>query len=727
MVTNRKLLAATAMAVLFQAAGTQAQSIEIGTNAAASTNTSIAIGNDSVAVDDGTTAVGDGAEALNPRATAAGAQAQASGANSVAVGAGATAANTQATALGVDANASNILSTAIGGASRANLYGTAVGAGAQATGLNAQTFGTQSVASGTSSVAVGHQTRATGVRSTALGQQATATGTDSLALGSRAAASAAGGVALGSDSVTGAVVNTTGGTIGGTAYTYAGTNAASTVSLGYTGFERTLTNVAAGRVTSLSTDAVNGSQLFATNQAIETVITNVTTLQDDALLWDPALAAFSASRAGIAQNRITNVAAGDVSSASTDAVNGSQLFAVETQVDQNTTDITNINSTVTTLSNDALLWDPTLAAFSASHAGVAQNRITNVAAGDVSSTSTDAVNGSQLHAVQTQVDQNTTNIANLDTRVSTAEGDITAIDNRVTTIEGDVSNLTTTVNEQADQIAELDASAVKYDRNADGSVNYNNVTLAGQGGTTISNVAAGVADTDAVNVAQLRDAVDGLSEMNDLAVQYVADDNGKATNTVALTGDGTGSPVKITNVAAGTSDMDAVNYGQVKNQVAYDTDANGVRTNTITLSGNGGAAVRIGNVADGVAASDAVNVSQLNGVRQDAYNYTDNRVTELREYTDNRINNLSGDIRELRSESRGGIASTMAAAQLRYADRPGVVSVAAGFGGFKGSTSFAGGLGWTSQDLKWRVNGSVGVSLDNGDVAWGVGASYAFD
>jgi trimeric autotransporter adhesin len=49
--------------------------------------------------------------------------------------------------------------------------------------------------------------------------------------------------------------------------------------------------------------------------------------------------------------------------------------------------------------------------------------------------------------------------------------------------------------------------AVKYDRNADGSVNHENATLEGNGGTTIHNVAAGVETTDAVNVGQLNDAI----------------------------------------------------------------------------------------------------------------------------------------------------------------------------------------------------------------------------
>ena len=304
---------------------------------------------------------------------------------------------------------------------------------------------------------------------------------------------------------------------------------------------------------------------------------------------------------------------------------------------------------------------------------------------------------------------------------------MTNLENRVTTIEGDVSTLSTTVTTQGEQIDALDAAAVKYDKNADGSVNYDRVTLAGSSGTTISNVAAGVADTDAVNIAQLRDAVDDLSGTDDLAVHYVADSNGKATNTVALTGDGTGSPVSITNVAAGKNATDAVNYSQIENQVSYDTDANGGRTNTITLSGANGQSVRMSNLSDGIAATDAVNVRQLNGVRQDAYSYTDNRVTELRNYTDNRFATLTGDIRQQREEARGGISSAMAAAGIRYDDRPGKGSIGVGTGGFKDGFAIAGGLGYTSEDGLWRLNSAVSYSPTADAFSWNAGASWTFN
>jgi autotransporter adhesin len=97
-------------------------------------------------------------------------------------------------------------------------------------------------------------------------------------LGSGSIANNANDVALGSNSTTSATVATTGTMINGAAYTFAGTAPGSTVSVGAAGSERTITNVAAGRISAISTDAVNGSELNATNQAVGTLGTTVTTL-----------------------------------------------------------------------------------------------------------------------------------------------------------------------------------------------------------------------------------------------------------------------------------------------------------------------------------------------------------------------------------------------------------------------------------------------------------------
>jgi autotransporter adhesin len=103
----------------------------------------------------------------------------------------------------------------------------------------------------------------------ALGTNATSNGIQALALGTGTQAAFAGSVALGAGSATDSPVGTSGVTLAGTNYTFAGATPGSTVSIGNVGAERTLTNLAAGRISGTSTDGINGSQLYATNQTLE--------------------------------------------------------------------------------------------------------------------------------------------------------------------------------------------------------------------------------------------------------------------------------------------------------------------------------------------------------------------------------------------------------------------------------------------------------------------------
>ncbi|MCG7509402.1 calcium-binding protein, partial [Mesorhizobium sp. IRAMC:0171] len=143
-----------------------------------------------------------------------------------------------------------------------------------------------SIASGTDSVAMGPQSVASGTNSVAAGNGAVATGNGSMALGQGAQANNANDVALGSGSTTQAAVGTAGATIKGTYYNFAGTAPVGTVSVGDAGAERTITNVAAGRIGADSTDAINGSQLHATNQAIASLQTGVGSITQNAVQYD---------------------------------------------------------------------------------------------------------------------------------------------------------------------------------------------------------------------------------------------------------------------------------------------------------------------------------------------------------------------------------------------------------------------------------------------------------
>ncbi|EEH4386656.1 autotransporter adhesin SadA [Salmonella enterica subsp. enterica serovar 4,[5],12:i:-] len=353
----------------------------------------------------------------------------------------------------------------------------------------------------------------------------------------------------------------------------------------HNGSDSKITNLAAGTLAADSTDAVNGSQLFDTNEKVDqntadittntnsinqnttdiatntTIINNlsdsITTLTDDALLWDAASGTFSASRSGSA-SKITNLAAGTLAADSTDAVNGSQLYETNQKVDQNTSAIADINTSITNLSSDNLSWNETTSSFSASHGSSTTNKITNVAAGELSEESTDAVNGSQLFETNEKVDQNTTDIA----------ANTTNITQNSTAIE----NLNTSVSDINTSITGLTDNALLWDEDT-GAFSANH------GGSTskITNVAAGALSedsTDAVNGSQLYET----NQKVDQNTSAIADINTSITNlgTDALSWDdeegafsashGTSGTNKITNVAAGeiaSDSTDAVNGSQL--------------------------------------------------------------------------------------------------------------------------------------------------------------------
>ncbi|HCV7461588.1 trimeric autotransporter adhesin SadA [Salmonella enterica] len=342
-------------------------------------------------------------------------------------------------------------------------------------------------------------------------------------------------------------------------------------SANHNGSDSKITNLAAGTLASDSTDAVNGSQLFATNEnvsqnttdiaanttSINNLNNSVTTLTDDALLWDAVSGAFNANRNGSA-SKIINVAAGDLSEDSTDAVNGSQLYETNQKVDQNTSAIADINTSITNLSSDNLSWNETTSSFSASHGSSTTNKITNVAAGELSEESTDAVNGSQLFETNEKVDQNTTDIA----------ANTTNITQNSTAIE----NLNTSVSDINTSITGLTDNALLWDEDI-GAFSANH------GGSTskITNIAAGALSedsTDAVNGSQLYET----NQKVDQNTSAIADINTSITNlgTDALSWDdeegafsashGTSGTNKITNVAAGeiaSDSTDAVNGSQL--------------------------------------------------------------------------------------------------------------------------------------------------------------------
>ena len=578
--------------------------------------------------------------AYGPGATVLGTNNAALG--SIAIGANASADNTGGFGTG---------STAIGSSAASLGGGLAVGGGASAN-TRAVALGNNANASANAATSVGYYSAASGAGSVALGEFSAATNSNSIAIGINAAATVANSVALGSGSTTAAAVATTGATIGGTAYTFAGTAPLGTVSVGALGSERTITNVAAGSLSATSTDAVNGSELFATNQQVtqnSSDITNLTNninngsvglVQQDATTrnitvakdTDGTVVDFTGT-AGARQ--LTGVAAGAVNATSVDAVNGSQLYATNQNVAQNTTDIAGNTTAITNLSGDvnnitnqinngeiglvqqdaatrnitvAKDTDGTVVDFTGT-AGARQ--LTGVAAGAVNATSVDAVNGSQLYGVSQSVANaigggstvNTDGSISApsyvvdNTTVNNVGDAITNLDGRTTQNSSDITNLNTQITNVNGQLAD----AVMYDSSA-----HDKVTLGGAGSSApvqLTNVAAGelsATSTDAVNGSQ-------LYATNQNVAQNTTDIAGNTTAINNITN-------QINNGEVGLVQQDATTRNIT---VAKDTDGT-----VVDFTGTAGSRQLTGVAAGAVNATsvDAVNGSQLYGVSQSVAN-----------------------------------------------------------------------------------------------------------
>ncbi|EFH6887693.1 adhesin, partial [Escherichia coli] len=414
-----------------------------------------------------------------------------------------------------------------------------------------------------------------------------------------------------------------------------------------------ITNVKAGDLTAGSTDAVNGSQLKTTNDNVSTNTTNITNLtdsvgdlKDDSLLWNKAAGAFSAAHGTEATSKITNLLAGKISSNSTDAINGSQLYGVADSFTSylgggadisdtgvlsgptytiGGTDYTNvgdalaaINTSFSTSLGDALLWDATAGKFSAKH-GInnAPSVITDVANGAVSSTSSDAINGSQLYGVSDYI--------------ADALGG-----NAVVNTDGSITTPTYAIaggsyNNVGDALEAIDTTlddALLWDETANGG---NGAFSAAHGKdktasviTNVANGAVSATSSDAINGSQLYSTN-----------KYIADALG---GDAEVNADGT-----ITAPTYTIANTDYNNVGEAldaldNNALLWDEDAGAYNAS------HDGNASKITNVAAGdlsTTSTDAVNGSQLNA--------TNILVTQNSQM----INQLAGNTSETYIEENG--------------------------------------------------------------------------
>ncbi|EBG4972579.1 autotransporter adhesin SadA, partial [Salmonella enterica subsp. enterica] len=459
-----------------------------------------------------------------------------------------------------------------------------------------------------------------------------------------------------------------------------------------------ITNLAAGTLTADSTDAVNGSQLFDTNEKVDqntadiTTNTNsinqnttdiatnttninnlsdsITTLTDDALLWDAASGAFSANHNGSdskitnlssdnlswnettssfsashgssTTNKITNVAAGELSEESTDAVNGSQLFETNEKVDQNTTDIaanttnitqnstaienlntsvSDINTSITGLTDNALLWDEDTGAFSANHGG-STSKITNVAAGALSEDSTDAVNGSQLYETNQKVDQNTSAIADINTSITNLGTDALSWDDEEGAFSAShgTSGTNKITNVAAGEIASDSTDTVN------GSQLYETNMLISQYNESISQLAGDTSETyiteNGTGVKYIRTNDNGLEGQDAYATGNGAtavgyDAVASGAGSLALGQNSSSSIEGSIALSSGSTSNRAITTGIRETSATSDGVVIGYNTTdrellgALSLGTDGESYRQITNVADGSEAQDAVTVRQL--------------------------------------------------------------------------------------------------------------------
>ena len=493
-------------------------------------------------------------------------------------------------------------------------------------GNMAGAFGYKNTINADNAYAVGSSSTVSADGAMVLGNNASVTAKNGMALGSNTKAANENAVALGAGSETAAAVATPSATINGTAHNFAGVNPASTVSVGKAGSERTITNVAAGRISDVSTDAINGSQLYA-----------VTTEMDKGVAYagDVKAAAAAANKFTRKLGEQTNIVGGvadaskltdgniGVVSNGTDTLN--IKLAKNVKVDSVTTGNTVINNNGLTVGGKTYVTNNGLNANS--------QTITNVASGG--NTTTNAAN---IGDVQTAVNNAVTNVTN----TLTAKGlDFEGNDGAANKVHRDLGTKLTVKGGLADVTTGVSGKNLGVKKNAAGDglnlvmsekpefkevtagtgtnkvvINDNGVHVGGKtyinnsglnaNNQRITNVATGTAGTDAVNVDQLNAAIGGTAKATTVKAKDAnvtvtkgtsAETGGREytvglgnvvtvgqTHPVTVNGDA-GTVNGLTNT---TWDIDnpTVVHGQAATEDQLKTVSDGVKTNKTNITKN---------------------------------------------------------------------------------------------------------------------------------------------
>ncbi|MFB5149207.1 YadA-like family protein [Burkholderia orbicola] len=548
--------------------------------------------------------------------------------NGIAIGGATSATGAGSVAIGNSASATSQSSVALGNSSAAigGNNGTAVGVSASASSAWTTALGSAAQADGASATAIGAQSHATGRRSIALGITASSTGDQAVAIGYGALA-----------------------------------DRDFTVSVGSTTQQRQITNMAAG---TNDTDAVNVGQMNAglstTNASIAATNSALSTTNASLSTTNATLSTTNSSLS--TTNATLSTANSQIASLQGD------MTAAKTGISTNTSDITKLSDKLSELSSGTLGLvqqaaesdNITVGAETGGRAvdftGMDGTRkLTGVTAGDVSASSTEAVNGAQLHGVSDSVASaiGGSSIVNPDgsisapvftvgdgsggTKIVNSVGDVvTNLDGRTTANEGDIKKLADDIGsgtlglvQQANPGDDITVGA-----NTDGNaVNFSSKT----GARKLTGVAAGdvsAASTEAVNGSQLHGVSDSVASA--IGGGAAVNPDGSISAPSFTVGDGSGGTKIVNSVGDVVTNLDSRvtnNEGNIKDlseqlgsgtvglvQQAAKGDDITVGANTdgraVDFTGTAGARKLAGVAAGDVSAAsnEAVNGSQLYGV-----------------------------------------------------------------------------------------------------------------
>ena len=591
--------------------GQGAQAVAIGRNARTIANNGVAIGNEARVQSTNGFALGNNARAGFDENNqligldndqAFGSNARAYGGSSMAFGNNAKASKGGAIAMGNGSQSRGDWGVAIGNGAKALAQGArAIGANSTADATNAAAMGWDSVASGEASIAIGETAKATANNSIAMSKAAIAAADDSIAIGKNASVDAnqQRSIALGANSKTDNVVSTPNQLVNGLWYkNYAGGSADSTLSVGSDTLKRTITNVAAGRVNAQSTDAINGSQLYAVANTLGNLASTTKGLLGGNAALDPDTGNLSMSNIG-------NTGKGTIHDAikfNKDTIDKGLNFDANTGGAKNNLlgskvtikgDGSNINAAITQANGDTTInmtlgntikvgtAKPVTIDGTTGHVTGLQNKDWNV--DNPVAVSGRAATEDQLKKVNDKVNTNKAQIDKNKQDIADNKQNITNNANNIAQNKQDISNINTKINKGLNFAGDTGTvsnrqlgDTVTVKGGATGALSDGNIGVVSDGNGTLN-----------VKLAKTLTGLDSVTAGNTKI------DNGGLTvggkNYVSTSGLNANNQ-KITNVANGSDPNDAVNYSQLQAAIGGTAKASTVKAKdanvTVTESTN---------------------------------------------------------------------------------------------------------------------------------------------